>query len=100
MIIYNVTVNVEDSIHYEWLEWMKSVHIPDVLNTGMFRECRLCRVLSEEDSGTTYSFQYACDSMEKYGKYRDEFAPALQNQVIEKFGDKFVALRTLLEVIE
>jgi len=100
MIIYNVTVNVEDSIHDDWLAWMKSVHIPDVLKTGMFRECRLCKVLSDEDTGATYSFQYLCDTMENYEKYRDEFAQDLRNQVIEKFGDKFVAFRTLLEVIE
>ena len=100
MIIYNVTVNVDDSIHEEWLVWMKAVHIPDVLRTGMFRECRLCKILSEDDSGTTYSFQYACDNMKMYEKYRDEFAPALRNHVTEKFGDKFVSFRTLLEVIE
>ena len=100
MIIYNVTVNVEDSIHDEWLSWMKTIHIPDVMKTGMFRECRFCRVLSDEDTGTTYSFQYLCDNMKTYEKYRDEFATALRNQVVEKFSDKFVTFRTLLEVIE
>lgn len=100
MIIYNVTVNVEESIHDQWLAWMRAVHIPDVLKTGMFTDYRLCKVLSEEDTGLTYSFQYTCNSMELYKKYRDEFAPSLRNQVSEKFGDKFVAFRTLLEVID
>ncbi|HLG34236.1 MAG TPA: DUF4286 family protein [Bacteroidia bacterium] len=100
MIIYNVTVNVDDSIHDEWLKWMKEVHIPDVMKTGMFKEYRLCKVLSDEDSGRTYSFQYVCDNMDMFEKYRNEFSPALRKQVTEKFGDKFVAFRTLLEVIE
>ncbi len=100
MIIYNVTVNVDDTIHQEWLAWMKTVHVPDVMNTGMFNDFRLCKILAEEEQGTTYSFQYTCENMKMYEKYRDEFAPALRNQVIEKFGDKFVAFRTLLEVIE
>jgi len=100
MIIYNVTVNVEESIHDQWLAWMRAVHIPDVMKTGMFTDYRLCKVLSEEDTGLTYSFQYTCSSMELYEKYRDEFAPSLRNQVSEKFGDKFVAFRTLLEVID
>jgi len=99
MIIYNVTVNVEDSIHDEWLSWMKEVHIPDVMKTGMFSAYRLSRVLSDEDTGLTYSFQYSCDNMEKYERYIREFAPALRNDVTGKFGDKFVAFRTLLEVI-
>jgi hypothetical protein len=33
MIIYNVTINVEDSIHYDWLSWIKP-HIKEVLSTG------------------------------------------------------------------
>ena len=100
MIIYNVTVNVDDSVHEEWLKWSKEIHIPEVMKTGMFIECRLCKVLSSEDSGATYSFQYSCEGMEKYEKYINEFAPGLRAKVSEKFGDKFVAFRTLLEVIE
>jgi hypothetical protein len=100
MIIYNVTVNVEESVHDEWLAWMKSVHIPDVMNTGIFSDYRLCRVLSDEDTGLTYSFQYSCNSMADYEKYLAEFAPALREQVKMKFGDKFIAFRTLLEVVE
>lgn len=100
MIIYNVTVNVDDSIHDEWLAWMKQVHIPDVMKTGIFHDYRLCKVLSDEDTGRTYSFQYSCESMEKYERYISDFAPALRQTVSEKFGDKFIAFRTLLEVIE
>ena len=37
MIIYNVTVSlVDQTIHEEWLNWMKTKHIPDVMNTGCF----------------------------------------------------------------
>ena len=44
MIIYNVTVNIEDSIHDEWLKWIKN-HIPQVLATGKFIDARLTKVL-------------------------------------------------------
>ena len=37
-IIYNVTVNIDDSVHDEWLEWMQTQHIPDVMSTGYFLE--------------------------------------------------------------
>ena len=33
MIIYNVTINIDASIHDEWLAWIKE-HIPQVLATG------------------------------------------------------------------
>ena len=34
MYIYNVTTNIDESVHDEWLHWMKEIHIPDVLATG------------------------------------------------------------------
>ena len=88
-------------MHDEWLEWMKTVHIPDVMRTGMFMENRICRLLGDEDSGgKTYSIQYTCNSMKEYEQYQHDFAPALQTEHKEKFVDKFVAFRTLLEIIK
>ncbi|MFN5370134.1 MAG: DUF4286 family protein [Bacteroidia bacterium] len=98
MILYNVTVSVDPEIHEEWLAWMKTKHIPDVLATGMFTENRFLRVLStEEGEGFTYSIQYTAPSMEHYERYRAEFAPALQAEHTARYRDQFVAFRTLLE---
>ena len=67
MIIYNVTVNIEESIHDEWLEWIKN-HIPQVLATGKFIDARLTKVLVEEEmGGTTYAIQYKAKSREALG---------------------------------
>ena len=30
MYTYNVTVSVDASVHEEWLEWMRSTHMPEV----------------------------------------------------------------------
>jgi hypothetical protein len=55
MIIYNLTINVDESIYDEWLIWIKE-HIPKVLPTGKFTEAKLTKVLVEEEmGGTTYS---------------------------------------------
>ena len=98
MILYNVTVSVDPEIHEEWLAWMKSKHIPDVLATGMFTENRLLRVLgTEEGEGCTYSVQYTAHSMDDYERYKAEFAPALQAEHTERYSNRFVAFRTLLE---
>lgn len=99
MIIYNVTVNIEDSAHDAWLLWMKETHINDVMNTGMFLENKICKVMVEEQSGTTYSIQYTCKNMETLEHYQKNFAPALQADHNKKFEGKFVAFRTLLEIV-
>lgn len=99
MIIYNVTVNVENEVREEWIRWMKEVHIPDVMKTGLFIENRFCRVMVDEESGTTYSIQYMCATMTDYENYRDNHAQRLQKQHTDKFRDKYVAFRTLLETV-
>ena len=63
MIIYNVTTNIDDTVHDQWLEWMQQKHIPEILATGKFSSARLVKVLIvEEMGGTTYSVQYSTDS--------------------------------------
>lgn len=41
MIIYSVTIAIQDSIESEWADWMNRVHVPDVLRTECFSECRI-----------------------------------------------------------
>lgn len=98
MILYNVTINIDPSVHEEWLAWMKNDHIPEVLATGLFVENRIMKVLNtEEGEGFTYSIQYTLKSMEDYEKYKSDHAPALQAAHVERYSGKFVAFRTLLE---
>jgi hypothetical protein len=98
MYIYNVTVNIDESAHEAWKKWMMETHIPDVLNTGLFLSNRFCKVLIDEESGTTYSIQYLVKDLETYQLYQEMYAPALQKEHTDKFAGKFVAFRTMLKV--
>lgn len=99
MIIYNVTVRVDADIADEWLEWMQRVHIPDVMATGRFRHYKIMRLLSPAPEGDsiTYAIQYFCDRLEDLQAYWDTEAQALQAQHKQKFEDKALAFRTVLE---
>jgi Domain of unknown function (DUF4286) len=100
MYIYNVTINIEEPLADEWLQWMQSIHIPEVLKTGLFTQNKILRVLADEDGGgRTYSVQYYFKTMQDFNTYEEKFAPALRAEHTQKFKDKFVAFRTLLEVI-
>ncbi len=101
MIIYNVTVNIDNDVADEWLKWMIDVHIPDVLNTGLFLENHIYRLIADENSGgTSYAIQYLCESMNEYEKYKLNFASEKQAIHTSRYKDKFVAFRTLLEVVK
>ncbi len=99
MIIYNVTVKISNEKHDDWIEWMKVVHIPEVLATGKFTHHVFSKVLIEDDEGTNYSIQYYCDSTEVLDDYQENFAPKLQQEHTARYKDHFVAFRTLLEVV-
>jgi len=101
MYIYNVTTNVDESIREKWLNWMKQKHIPEMLNTGKFSSAKMCEVIIEEEmGGVTYAVQYATDSLETLEAYYTEDAPKLRNEALQLFGDKIVAFRTELKVID
>ncbi len=99
MHIYNVTINIEEDIHDRWLQWMREVHIPEMLAIGKFSNAKMYRVLVEEEmGGFTYSVQYTTDSKETLEKYYKEDAERLRAKSIP-FEGKFVAFRTELEII-
>ena len=99
-IIYNVTVNISDDRVEEWLQWMRSEHIPQVLATGLFGGATLVRVIGFEQGGKTYAVQYQCDSMQSFERYEKEYAASLQARSSTLFGEDAQAFRTVLEVVE
>lgn len=100
MLIYNVTVAVDKSIEVEWLAWMRESHVPKVMKTGLFVSYQILKVLTHDDQeSTSYAIQYTITSIQKFQEYLDHFAPALRKEVQDKFGEKQVSYRTLLEVV-
>ena len=101
MLIYNVTVNIDHEVHQEWVQWMREVHIPDVMATECFVESRFSKVMVDNDQGgETYSIQYLAKSQADLDRYQKEHATALQKDHTQKYEGKFAAFRTLLNVVE
>ena len=99
MIIYNVTINVSEEVHDEWLTWMKQEHIPQMLDTGKFLNAMMTKVLVQEPmGGVTYSVQYKAESKAMLERYYQEDAENLRAQS-QRFKGKTVFFRTELEVI-
>ena len=99
-VIYNITISIDYGASATWLDWMKRIHIPDVMNTGMFLEAKLSKIMAEESGGASYSIQYLCENMETYNTYVALHSQKLQKEHEAEFGGKFVAFRTILKVEE
>lgn len=100
MILYNVTVSIDERVKEDWLNWMRTKHVPDVMATGCFIESRISRVHGEEQGGLTFAISYLCPSEEKYDEYQNRHAATLQKEHTDKYAGKFAAFRTLLTVLE
>ena len=100
MLIYNVTTKIDTSIHEEWLQWMKQIHIPAILRTGCFVQSTFLRLLeTDETDGPTYAAQYYAHSKADYNRYMELHATTLREQASTAWGNKIISFRSLMEVI-
>jgi len=96
-IVYNITFKVRWDIQEEWLAWQKKEHITAIMATGLFDEYRIFRLLEQdEEEGPTYIIQYFTASLDRYRQFMIGFAPDLQRISRDKWGDGFIAFRTLM----
>ncbi|MEO1653452.1 MAG: DUF4286 family protein [Bacteroidota bacterium] len=94
MLTYEVKIVIEATSEKEWLHWMKTVHVPDVIATGLPLSYQILKV---KDQAYTYVFHYHFASQEAFDHYHQEHSAALQADTSEKFGGKFKAERQLYD---
>lgn len=100
MVLYNVTIKIDKTVADEWVQWMKNEHMPELMQTGLFADSKLFRLLDvEDDDGVTYAAQYFCKNMEDYNSYIDNHAMVMREKGFARFGNKFVAFRTIMESV-
>ncbi len=101
MIIYNITCKVDWSIHDAWMKWQQEEHIPEIMQTKCFEKVQVMRLLEVDDEeGPTYAIQYSANSKADYNRYMEIHAPGLRKKAMDKWGDKFIAFRSLMELVQ
>lgn len=100
MIIYNVTIKITNAIHQEWLHWLKEEHIPEVIQTGCFTHANIMRLMEvDETEGPTFAVQYYAVSKGLYNNYIENHATRMRQKGFDKWGDQFIAFRTVMQVV-
>ncbi len=100
MIVYNISIKIVPEIEEEWVSWQNDEHIPEVMSSGQFTEYKFFRLLEQhEPDGITYVVQYFASSLENYERYINDSAPKLRQKALYKWGNKFIAFRTIMEVV-
>jgi hypothetical protein len=100
MIVCNLSIKVQNPIADQWLDWALQEHIPAILATGLFEGYQLHRLLDQDESeGPTFVLQLHASTIDGYQLYWRRFAPALQQDALNKWGAAFIAFRTVMELI-
>ncbi|PKL76889.1 MAG: DUF4286 domain-containing protein [Candidatus Melainabacteria bacterium HGW-Melainabacteria-1] len=102
MIIYSVTVSVEQLVATEWLEWMQHEHLPEVMQTGCFEKYQLHRLVEPifEPDTVTFNVLYYANSAEQLEAYRNDHSPRLRHHAYLRYGEQATAVRSVLEVLQ
>ena len=100
MIVYNIANKVETAIEADWVQWQQQEHIPAIMASGQFTDYKFYKLLDEDDDDSaTYIIQYFAPAKENYHNYIRNFAPQRRQEAFEKWGDRFIAFRSLMQVV-
>lgn len=100
MMIYNVTTKVHHTICHDWLNWIKDQHIPDLVGTGCFTHAVVLHLIEADDEeGKTFAVQYHTTDVLLYEKYIATHADEMRKRSFDKWGDRIISFRTLMEVV-
>lgn len=100
MLLYNVTLIVEEISAAECINWIQETYIPSITKSKLFVSERLLKVIDSPNEGVTYCMQFVAENKEDYQKYIEEVAPQLEAQLNTKFANKFLSFSTLMEFLE
>ena len=99
-IIYNVTVKVDKNIADAWRQWMVMDQAPKIIATKCFTNFTMLKLLEHDDEeSNTYAVQFFSNDIKDYQRYLVLFAHDFSKESFAKWGNKFIAFSTVMQVI-
>jgi hypothetical protein len=101
MMLYNETIGIDKDIEEQFLRWLKNHYVPSVMNTKLFIEFKIFKVLTHDDeTSTSYSIQFFSTTIEDVVSFVDNYSKPLVEEQQLLFKDKHITFRTLLEQVD
>jgi len=99
---YRVSVGVDDDIAEEWLAWMRTIHVPEVLATGCFTGCTFTRQVEPESRGRRQCFllEYGLATLDQFKAYEVRHAARLREAHSARYSGQFEASRSIAILVD
>lgn len=100
MIIYNITIQVEWSVHEEWKSWFKGEYLARILGTGLFSRHQFVKLLEVDEAyGPTYAVQLFAETASNADIYRNTYQEDMEKSASDKWGESVCSFHSIMEVI-
>lgn len=99
MVIYEVNLDINNEIFENFKVWLFA-HVKEMVQFKGFLEAKILLENNEIKESQKITCCYLLDSQENLDNYLKNHAPAMRQDGINKFGNKFSATRRILKVIE
>lgn len=100
MYLYNITINTDQRFEKKLVEKIKNQFIPNILNTKLFKDYKLLKLLTEmEGNGCTFSLQLFFESPSQLEIFHENVADKVMNQLSQGNEYEVVFFTTLLEEV-
>jgi hypothetical protein len=101
MLIVNTTYNVSENCRKDWLIWIHSDYIPEVIRTGFLVNPRFYRLLIENEPGTeSYALQFEVKNQETLDGWFQKYGMNIQETMSHRFHENVLGFTTLMEAVE
>jgi len=99
MIIYSITFAIDESIEKDWIQYMKSTHIPALMSGGYFTEFQHTKIIPEQGLDLAFNIQLTCQNIDILTLYLNEKKDIDEKELHQKYSGKFASFFTKLEKI-
>jgi hypothetical protein len=71
------------------------------MSTKCFSDFRVVRLIEvDETEGPTYAVQYHAETKSDYNRYIEIHASEMRKRSYDKWGDRFIAFRSVMQVVK
>lgn len=95
MVLYEVSVQIQQDLGAAFENYMRSKHIPEIWDTGCFQQIHFDR----SESGT-YRTSYQAATFADYQRYIDSHAQALRADFMQHFPEGCAVTRQVFETLQ
>ncbi len=97
MILFNITLLLDNDIHEELKSWILKDFIPAIAEDEIFKSQSLLKVLNSPNEGVTYSLQFIAHHEDAIAVFRKGHLLTLRNKAQNEYANKIYLLESLME---